>query len=138
MYMLLLLLTLGQHVESTAATQAWRNLPAAKKVVVLQEDVGPGSHLLSATPHRTIADKTQPCPLFHTLSISLSLKMDLPHFVPFLFVDEFNQALAEVIKVKDLDVQNFDGPLDFRVHTIPFLQRIVQVLLGVLDATLQL
>lgn len=138
MYMLLLrLLTLGQHVESTAATQAWRNLPAAKKVVVLQEDVGPGSHLLSAPPpNRTIADKTQPCPLFHTHS--LSLKMDLPHFVPFLFVDEFNQALAEVIKVKDLDVQNFDGPLDFRVHTIPFLQRIVQVLLGVLDATLQL
>lgn len=55
-----------------------------------------------------------------------------------LFVDEFNQALAKIVKVKDLDVQNFDGPLDFRVHAIPILQRVIQVLLCVLDAALQL
>ena len=56
---------------------------------------------------------------------------------PSLFVDEFHQALAEVIKVKDLDVQNFDGPLDFGVHAVPVLQGVIQVLLRVLDAALQ-
>lgn len=56
---------------------------------------------------------------------------------PFLLVDEFDQALAKVIKVKDLDVQNFDGPLDLIVHAIPILQRVTQVLLRVLDSPLQ-
>lgn len=59
-------------------------------------------------------------------------------FLSFLFVDEFNQALAEVIKVKDLHVQNSDGPLDFSVHAVPFLQRVIQLLFRVLDATLHL
>lgn len=47
----------------------------------------------------------------------------------FLLVDQFKQALTEVVKVKDLDVQNFNGPLDFSVHAVPFPQGVIQVLL---------
>ena len=47
----------------------------------------------------------------------------------FLFVDQFKQALTEVVEVKDLDVQNFNGPLDFSIHAVPFPQRAIQVLL---------
>ena len=44
---------------------------------------------------------------------------------PFLFVNKFNKALAEVIEVKDLDIQNLYRPVDLSIHTIPILQRII-------------
>lgn len=47
----------------------------------------------------------------------------------FLFVDQFKEALTEVVQVKDLDVQDFNGPLDFSVHAVPFAQTVIQVLL---------
>lgn len=59
-----------QHMQSTAATQTWRNLPAAKVVVELAEDTETRFAFVVRTPTTTNTpppsccsghDKTQPC-----------------------------------------------------------------------------
>lgn len=70
-------------------------------------------------------------------AVLLRLSRNRPSLL-LLLVDEFHQTLAQVVEVKDLDVENFNGPLDFRVHAVAVLQGVVQVLLRVLDAALQL
>lgn len=46
-----------------------------------------------------------------------------------LFTDELEEALAQVVQVKDLDVQDLDGPLDLSVHAVALVQGVTQVLL---------
>lgn len=70
--------------------------------------------------------------------LSFSFGVETGIWLFLLLVDELNQTLAQVVEVKDLDIQNFDGPLDLRVHAVAILQGVVQVLLRVLDAALQL
>lgn len=103
------------------------DLPAAEVSFVLEEDRDQLLLILFTASCRN------PCPLFH---FSYRLHSVVFH-PPFLFVNKFNKALAEVIKVKDLDVQNFYGSLDLSIQAIPVLQRVTQVLLRVLDATFQ-
>lgn len=62
------------------------------------------------------------CCLVHRKCQRVLLTVALWWVVFFLFVNEFDQALAEVIEVKNLDVQNFNDPLNLSIHTIPFLQ----------------
>jgi len=54
------------------------------------------------------------------------------------FIDELHQALAEVVEVKNLDVEDLDCSLDLVVHAVPVLQSVVQILLKVLDTPLQI
>lgn len=106
------------------------SFPAPEVVLVLEEDRAPAPSCFCVL----LAGKA-PCHLFH-LSHGFHFAAFCFSPPPFLFVNKFNKALAEVVKVKDLDVQYFYGPLDLGIHAISFLQRVAEVLLCVLDAAL--
>lgn len=55
-----------------------------------------------------------------------------------LLLEQFDEALSQVIEVKELDVEDLDDPLDLVLGAVSILQRGSQTLLSTLHPSLQI